>query len=460
MVLTTACKKNHTPNQAAVPSGPTSGHPDELLSFTSSATDPDGDGVAIRFDWGDGDTSDWSAVVAGGTAVTDSHSWSAAGIYSVRAQAKDAGDVLSAWSDGRQLSVALSWTRTFGGANLEEGFSVQQTTDGGYIIAGLTSSFGADDVYLIKTDTLGDTLWTRTYGGTAIEEGRSVQQTSDGGYIIVGLTESFGAGTPDHPNVYLIKTNAQGDTLWTRTYGGSLYEVGYWVQQTTDGGYIIAGAVENGGAWLVKTDASGDALWTRTYANCRFYSVLQTADGGYVITGERHSGVYLVKTDASGDTLWTRTYGGPYYEVGRSVQQTADGGYIIAGKTPSFGAGHDDVYLIKTNAQGDTLWTRTYGGTGSDEGYSVQQTSDGGYIIAGYTTSFGAGHADVYLIKTDAQSDTLWTRTYGGQHSDRAYSVQQTIDGGYIVAGATASYGAGFIDVWLIKTDADGNVGH
>ena len=211
------------------------------------------------------------------------------------------------------------------------------------------------------------TSWWRTYGGTSSDLAGCVQQTEDGGYIITGCTYSFGPGTPTYPNVYLIKTNIQGDTLWTRVYGGANIDAGNSVRQTSDGGYIIAGYTYSYG------NGSGD--------------------------------VYLIKTNGSGDTVWTRAYGGTSDDGGSSVRQTADGGYIIAGTTYSFGAGGYDVYLIKTNASGDTLWTRTYGGTGDDEGESVQQTADGGYIIAGYTSSFGPGTPDstnVYLIKTDS----------------------------------------------------------
>ena len=151
---------------------------------------------------------------------------------------------------------------------------------------------------------------------------------------------------------------------------------------------------------------------------------------------------------------WERIYGGSEVEKGYSVQQTSDGGYIIAG-----GSSPGDVYLIKTGASGDSIWTRTYGGSEDDGGYSVQQTSDEGYIIAGWTFSFGAGSYDVYLIKTDASGDTIWTRTYGGSDVDVGESVQQTLDGGYIIAGYTRSFGAGRGDVYLIKTDADGNSG-
>ncbi len=362
------------------------------------------------------------------------------------------------------------WTRTYGGPFDDVGYSVEQTSDSGYIIAGNTTSFGAGttDVYLIKTNAQGDTLWTKTYGEIWGDEGRSVKQTSDGGYIISGVT--FGAGGYD---AYLIKANAQGDTLWSRTYGGEGYDWGHSVQQTSDSGYIIAGYTNSFGAgyddvYLIKTNAQGDTLWTRTYGGAGYdwgHSVQQTSDSGYIIAGSTTSfgaggdDVYLIKTNASGDTLWTRTYGGSNYDDGYSVQQTSDGGYIIAGGTDSSGVGLYDVYLIKTNPSGDTLWTRAYGGADVDIGYSVQQTSDSGYIIAGNTTSFGAGYDDVYLIKTDASGDTLWTRTYGGVDVDKGYSVQQTSDSGYTIAGYTYSFGAGYDDVYLIKTDANGNVG-
>jgi hypothetical protein len=354
------------------------------------------------------------------------------------------------------------WTRTYGGSNHEGGYSVQQTTDGGYIIAGHTMSFGAGgyDLYLVKTDPNGDTLWTRTYGGSNYDYGYSVQQTSDGGYIVAGYTYSFGAGSAD---VWLIKTDANGDALWTRTYGGSDYDFGWCVQHTSDGGYIVAGYTYSFGAgladvYLVKTDANGDTLWTRTYGGSGEdygYGVQQLSNGGYIIAGGTGpvfylTDVYLVKTDSTGDTLWTRTYGGSNSEIAHSVQQTTDGGYIIAGTTaPIFDV--SDVYVVKTDATGDTLWTRTYGGSNFDFGECVQQTTDGGYVVAGYTESFGAGGTDVYLVKTDSKGDTLWTCPYGGSGSDFGYSVQQTADGGYVVTGYTDSFGAGGRDVWLLR---------
>jgi len=358
------------------------------------------------------------------------------------------------------------WERNYGGAGDDWGYSVQQTSDGGFIVAGYTTSFGDGyQVYLVKTNANGDTLWTRAYGGSSGDGGYSVQQTSDLGYIVAGWTTSFG----NSDQVYLIKTNTSGDTLWTRTYGGSNSDWGYSVQQTSDGGYIVAGTYDNFGtntqAYIIKTNTSGDTLWTRTYGGTNWdygYSVQQTTDGGYIVAGVTKSfgnwnQVYLVKTNASGDTLWTRAYGGVNYDEGYSVQQTSDGGYIVAGVF-GYGGGNPQVYLVKSNAMGDTLWTRTYGGTRYEDGFSVQQTSDGGYIVAGATSSFGDTLGNVYLIKTNASGDTLWTRNYGGSRWDDGTSVQQTSDGGYIVSGFAYSFGDSG-QVYLIKTDANGSSG-
>jgi hypothetical protein len=367
------------------------------------------------------------------------------------------------------LQAQITFQRTYGGTGYDAGSEVRQTTDGGYVVAGITSSSGAGDhdSYLVKTNANGDTLWTRTFGSRLYDQGCSVAPTADGGYIITGVADSIGAGDYD---VYLVKTDAQGDTLWTRTFGGDTCDWGKSVRQTADGGYVIAAETWSFGAgltdvYLIRTDGAGDTLWTRTFGGANYeevYSVQQTADGGYIIAGSTSSfgaggDVYLIKTNANGDTQWTRTFGGTASDGGNSVQQTSDGGYIVTGTTSSFGTG-SDVYLIRTNPDGETLWTRTFGGAGSDCGYSVCQTAGGGYIIAGFTTSFGAGGVDVYLIKTDSSGDTLWTKTFGGADYDMSSSVQQTADGGYIVTGTTASSGAGGNDVYLIKTDSLGRV--
>ncbi|MDD2889850.1 MAG: T9SS type A sorting domain-containing protein [bacterium] len=363
------------------------------------------------------------------------------------------------------------WTRVFGGIGTEEGWNVQQTTDGGYIVCGYTSSFGAgsDDIYLIKTNSSGDTLWTKTFGGTGSDYGYSLQQTTDSGYILCGYTSSFGAGGSD---IYLIKTNSSGDTLWTKTYGGTGSDYGYSVQQTTDSGYIVCGYTYSFGAggsdaWLIKTDGNGDTLWTKTFGGTGSdygHSVQQTTDGGYIVCGYTYSfgaggsDAWLIKTDGNGDTLWTKTFGGTDSDNGWSAQQTGDGGFIVNVITYSFGAGSEDVWLVKTDSMGNTLWTKTYGGTSYDYSYVTKQTKDGGYIICGHTESFGVGQCDVWPIKTDSIGDTLWTKLLGGAGEDCILSLQQTTDGGYILSGRTSSFGTGSSDVWLIRLATEASV--
>jgi len=193
--------------------------------------------------------------------------------------------------------------------------------------------------------------------------------------------------------------------------------------------------------------------------------VQQTSDGGYIVVGETNSfgelDIFLIKTDAKGNVQWAKTYGGIGSEWASSVRQTADGGYIVAGTTTSFSAGESDIFLIKTDAKGNIQWAKTYGGATDDRAFSVQQTSDGGYIVAGLTSSFGTGDWNIFLIKTDAKGNIQWAKTYGETDTiDRgAFSVQQTSDGGYILAGTTISFGAGEHDIFLIKTNARGNIG-
>jgi hypothetical protein len=367
---------------------------------------------------------------------------------------------------------AIYFAKTYGGTGNDWATSVQQTSDGGYIVAGLTYSFGAGryDIFLIKTDANGNVVWAKTYGGTGDDRAFSVQQISDGGYIVAGYTDSFGAGWSDF---FLIKADANGNVQWAKTYGGTDWDEAYSIRQTSDGGYIVAGWTYSFGAgsgdiFLIKADANGNVQWAKTYGGIYWddaSSVRQTSDGGYIVAGYTtsfgagYSDVFLIKTDANGNVQWAKTYGGIDRDEAYSVQQTSDSGYIVAGWTYSFGAGSDDLFLIKTDANGNVQWAKTYGGTDWDWANSVQQTSDGGYIVAGVTLSFGAGYSDLFLIKTDANGNIIWAKTYGGTGYDAASSVQQTSDGGYTVAGATASFGAGYSDVFLIKTDANGNMG-
>lgn len=366
--------------------------------------------------------------------------------------------------------VGTKWEKTFGGAGDDWGYSVQQTSDGGFIIAGSTNSMGSGfwDIYLIKTDSSGNKEWEKTFGGSGSDMANSVQQTSDGGYIITGFTAAI---YDDNSDVYLIKADSSGNLVWEKTFGGAGWDVGNSVQQTMYGGYIIAGSTSSFGAlyesdvYLIKTDSSGNEEWEKTFGGSEDeagWSVQQTTDGGYIITGCTDStanwlpDVYLVKTDSSGNEEWEKTFGGTDQDYGYSVQQTSDNGYVISGKTESMGAGYEDVYLIKTDSSGNLAWEKTFGGTGWEAGNSVQQTTDAGYIIAGYTAPPETG-GDVYLVKTDSNGNKMWENAFGGTGDEVGYSVRQTSDTGYIITGSTRSMGAGGADVYLIKTDSFGN---
>ena len=356
------------------------------------------------------------------------------------------------------------WDKTFGGPGNDFAESVQQTSDGGYILAGYTESYGAGDYdfWLVKVDSNGNKQWDKTFGGTDKENEASVQQTSDGGYIIAGNTFSYGAGSYD---IWLIKTNSNGEKLWDKTFGGASYERVWSAQQTSDGGYIIAGNTKSYGAgdndvWLIKTNSNGEKLWDKTFGGTNYddaRSVQQTSDGGYILAGSTESygagkrDVWLIKTDSNGNKQWDKTFGGTDIDWVKSVQQTSDGGYILAGSTFSYGAGDGDVWLIKIDSNGNKQWDKTFGGTEFDKAFSVQQTSDSGYILIGETESYGAGDDDIWLIKTDSNGNKQWDKTFGGASLDFASSVQQTSDGGYILIGSTELYGAGEDDLWLIK---------
>ncbi|UCB59179.1 MAG: hypothetical protein JSV67_02460 [Thermoplasmatales archaeon] len=310
-------------------------------------------------------------------------------------------------------------------------------------------------------------IWMKTFGGISDDIANSVQQTNDGGYIITGETNSFGAGGSD---VWLIKTDDGGNKIWDKTFGGTNLDWGNLVHQTTDGGYIITGETRSYGAgdrdlWLIKTDDGGNKIWDKTFGGTNYdggTSVQQTTDGGYIITGFTANfggggtNIWLIKTDDNGNSIWNKTFGGDYWDYGNSVQQTTDGGYIITGLITTSGAG--DVCLIKTDNNGNNIWIKTFGGEKSDWGWSVEQTTDGGYIITGETWSFGAGHCDIWLIKTDDDGNKIWEKTFGEVNSDWGRSVQQTNDGGYIITGYKESTGTGDFDVWLIKTDNSGNI--
>lgn len=355
---------------------------------------------------------------------------------------------------------AVTWNKTFGGSDDDESYCVEQTNDDGYILAGYTTSDTARHCHacIIRLDRKGAIVWEKTYGqGSA----RCVDQTTDGGFVVAG---SRGGS-------WLMRIDSLGNKMWDVKCGGT---TPHSVQQTDDGGYILAGyhnyiipgyVMMN--ILLKKLDTVGMREWNagpqlgEDYSEA--FSVRQTSDGGYVVVGRSRpsssdvpaNDVWVAKCNRQGEETWTNKYGGDRTDEGYSGEETSDGGYIIVGSTDSFGAGKTDVWLMKLDSSGEPVWQKTFGGAERDVGYSVEQTRDGGYVVAATTWSFGAGGADAWLIKIDNQGNKLWDHAFGGSEHDRAKSVRETSDGGYIAAGFTESYGAGQKDVWVIKIDGN-----
>jgi len=396
------------------------------------------------------------------------------------------------------VDAASTWQNTYGGNSGEGAYSIVETPDGGYALAGVTSSFGAGggDAWLVKTDLAGNMQWSRTYGEESFTDiAFSLVATSDGGYALGGVLN----GSIESGDFWLIKTDESGIKEWSKTYGGAGSDEAFSLVQASDGGYALAGYTGSFGAggndfWLVKTDAAGNMQWNKTYGGAGFdfpRSLVATSDGGYAIAGMTHhitdeeiefpillgnadqtyeggdatnqtyylsyEVFWLVKTDALGNVEWNQTYGEKGQSFAYSVIETSDGGFALAGYTTAFGAGSFDFWLVKTDEFGNIEWNQTYGGTDFEIAKSLVATSDGGFAMAGVTWSFSAGEGDFWLVKTDMFGNMEWNQTYGGIKDDSAWSLVATSDGGFAMAGVTYSFpAAGFSDVWFIKTDEDG----
>jgi hypothetical protein len=373
--------------------------------------------------------------------------------------------LLSSGLVGSAKADTTIWTQVYGGTQWDCANSAVETSDGGYAIAGYTRSFGAGsaDFWLIKTDEYGNMEWNRTYGGTDWDRAYSLAETSDGGYAMAGRTDSFGAGNSDF---WLIKTNEEGNVEWTKTYGGNGWDYAYSLVETSDGGYAIAGSTSSFGDggydfWLIKTDEDGNMEWSQTYDGGATYelaySVVVTSDGGYALAGYTNSSeggsgdFWLVKTDEDGNAEWNQTYDLKWPHDAASLIVTSEEGYTLAGGTGPFSG--INFCLIGTDAFGNIEWNQTYAGIDLDTPTSLFKSSDGGYLLTGSTNSSGAGGDDFWLMKTDALGNMKWKKTIGGAAWDIAHSLIETSDGKYVLACETFSFGAGSADVWLVKTD-------
>ncbi len=422
-----------------------------------------------------------------------------------------------------QNAPSIQWQNTIGGGSNDELYLIEQTTDGGYILAGKSesnlsgdkseSSNGSYDYWIIKTDANGNILWQNTIGGDSGDDLYSIQQTADGGYILGGSSLSTISGDKTEGwigwyDYWIVKTDAAGNIQWQNTIGGSLSDELYYIRQTADGGYILGGKSNssissdktennNGGYdyWIIKTDAAGNIQWQNTIGGSgddALQSIQQTTDGGYILGGWSNSNIsgdktestnggidyWIIKTDAIGNIQWQNTIGGSGFDVLLSIQQTTDGGYILGGYSGSNISGDktennmgqsntNDFWIVKTNSSGNIQWQNTIGGSISEELNCIRQTADGGYILGGVSesnisgdkTENSNGSWDYWIVKTNSSGNIQWQNTIGGSDFEILYSIQQTIDEGYILGGYSYSNisgdktenSNGVSDYWIVK---------
>lgn len=366
-----------------------------------------------------------------------------------------------------EAPASSTWARAIGGAGSDDVWGFEQTSDGGWILAGETKSFGSRDydAWVLKLDRAGAIQWQQRYGGNATDSvgfgPRCVRQTADGGYVVVGLTKSYGAGDFDG---WIIRLDVTGAVLWQKTLGGAQSDGLHAVDLTPDGGIVCAGytSLGNGGAWVVRLSPSGAILWQRSYGSAGVYSMDCTSDGGYFLVGiefadsQSYADIWCLRLDPSGNRRWERRLGGPDEDWGVDGQQTRDGGFVVVGWTSSYGAGGDDVWVVKLSSSGNPVWQFAYGGTDYERPWAVRQTRDGGFVVVGETYSFGNGDGDGWILRLSANGTVKWQISHGGSLWDSFAGVCQNADGSYTMVGYTQSFSYGRDDAFVLQVPADG----
>jgi hypothetical protein len=375
------------------------------------------------------------------------------------------------------FAANCAWNKVFGGSRHDDTRAVIALSDGNYILLGATSSEGAGsyDLLVIKIDDVGQELWRKTYGGLKSDLGKDAQETSDGGLILIGTTYSSVSGD----DVWLIKTDVLGRQEWSATFGDIGDDYGWAVTETADQGFILTGDTYSSGSgsndiFVVKTDSTGNLDWSETIGDTGRDSgldIIQTHSGEYLVVGETQLSkdpeidIRAVKLGSDGQVIWSKTFGGSGNDSGRSACEASDDGYIITGLMTDVVRGNEDIYLLKISDQGEKEWARTFGLDKNDLGTHVEQTVDYGYIITGYynySTKNSVPLGDLFILKTDINGQQEWLRLYGNATTndryDMGYSVTQSLDGGFLVAGETKTYATvpDYYDIWAIKTDAQG----
>jgi len=347
------------------------------------------------------------------------------------------------------------WSIDIGGDDTEHFKAIQETVDGGFIAVGYVEPWTRDDheLYMVKTDSAGEPEWSKVYGDAKDDDAYDVVQTVDGGYVVVGSTNSYGAGLAD---LWVMRTDELGELIWEKVLGGTKNDVAYSLIALDGGEYLLTGSTAsygsgNGDLWILKISDDGDVLWNITYGgpmNDVGREIISTADGGFMVVGDTSSygagwsDVWLIKMDAEGAASWNQTIGGSANDSGRSVKETVDG-FIVAGNSESFGDTLVDGYVAKVDPEGELLWEKTYGGASDDYAEFIELFNGEGYLVTGYTSSTGTGESDVWLFSVSVDGEMVEETVYGGSLRDRMYQVHETSDGGYILVGFTWSFGAG-----------------
>jgi hypothetical protein len=401
---------------------------------------------------------------------------------------------------------AIAWQKSLGGTSGDILNSIQSTSDGGFIVAGYSSSSNGDvignqgsfDYWVAKLTSTGTITWKKTLGGSGMDIATCVQQTSDGGYIVSGNSNSTNSDVANNIggiDYWILKLAANGNVIWQKSLGGTVYDYGNEIQETTDGGYVIVGYTNstngditgnhgNYDCWVVKMDALGTLVWQKSLGGSlldQAFSIQQTSDGGYIFAGATSSqdgnvtanhgsdDCWIVKLDSLGNLIWQKSFGGPSQDFAYSILQTADGGYVFTGFTTSAGGdvsvthGGRDCWVVKLDSTGTLVWEHALGGTLSEIATQIIQTQDGNYLISAYSASSNGdlttsnGQDDFWVVKINTSGDVLWQKSMGGSGIDQAHGLDQATDGGYVVVGSSTSNTGdvsgnhGSTDFWVVK---------
>ncbi len=372
---------------------------------------------------------------------------------------RDKGDKASA-------SSSVEWDRLYGGSHNDKANSIIECEDGGYIAAGLTKSFGKGkwDAWIVRVGEDGEELWSKTFGKEGDDEAFSIREAGDG-FLISGFSDR---GESVEEQAWIFRIDKSGKKLWEKFYGGEHDDSANSLVVNADGSMVFAGvkgisSYINSDLWVVSLDPSGNPIWEKTFGERRKdkgHAIIKTSDNIYLVAGQKLStstsnqqDAYCIKLDSSGKKVWEKTYGGKRLDIAYDVKETEDGGFVVAGKNRSAGSGKNDLWVFKLDKSGKMLWEKTYGGADMDEGRTVALRENGGFLVAGFTKSKGAGNADLWVLKLDGSGEITKEGVFGKKGWESGESVFGTSDGDFVVSAVNASTGRGREDLWIVKID-------